>query len=350
MDTDEESNYPYATARVRAKKAKLLKHDAYQKMMLMSVPEISRYLGESEYRREMAEFGGVKEGAALVEWATYKNLARVLKDVLNYCTAELKEMVASYLRKWDAHNVKVILRGKYASATEDEVEEQLIPAGSFDIAFLHSLMKRTSVDDIITQAMRRGLTLSGDAFEGFRATRKLSMLEDSIDKGYYARLLETDTEDEAKAIFISLIRREIDVHNLQTVLRLKAEGLQPQQKLPYLLPGGLEFGLKTLRQLVEYPTAGDILTAIRAHRSYSNLSGASDNVGHGWVDLRMFAIALDRMHAIESQKLERLYPLSVLPVLDYMLRKENEVKNIRILARGKQSGLSIEEIRSVLVI
>ncbi len=350
QETDEESNYPYVTARVRAKKAKLLKSDSYQKMLLMSVSEIGRMLGESEYRREMAEYGGTMEGASLVEFATYRNLASVLKDILHYCTSELREMVAAYLGKWDAHNLKVVLRGRYASATVQQTEWQLIPAGSFRIEFLRSLMVMSAVDDMLAASRRAGLPLSEEAVRSYKTTRRLSTLEDEIDKGYYARLLATDTSDEAASIFIAFIRREIDVHNLQTVLRLKTEGLHPEQKLPYLVPGGLNFGMKVLRQLVELPTVDDMVSAIRSRRSYANVVQEEAKFEHGWADLRSVAMALDRVHVLESQKLEKLNPLSILPVLDYMLRKEIEVRNIRILARGKQSGLTADEIRSVLVI
>ena len=43
-------------------------------------------------------------------------------------------------------------------------------------------------------------------------------------------------------------------------------------------------------------------------------------------------------------------PLSVLVILDYIVRKDREVQNLRIIARGKESGLSPEVIRELLVI
>lgn len=338
------------TARVRAKKAKLLRADTYQKMLLMSVSEIGRMLGESEYRREITEYGSTMEGASLIEFATYRNLAACLKDVLHYCNSELREMVASYLGKWDAHNVKVVLRGRYASMSAEETEGQLIAAGSFSLDFLRKLMHLERVEDVLAAVIKAGLPLSRDAAESYLKTRRLSTLEDDIDKGHYRKLLQTATDEEAKSVFITFVRREIDVRNLQTVLRLKTEGLAPQQKLPYLVPGGLDFGMRSLRQLAELATVEEMINAIRARRRYASAIQADGKYGRGWADIRPVAIGLDRMHATESQKMERLYPLSILPVLDYMLRKELEVKNIRIVARGKESGLSAEEIRSVLVI
>ena len=52
----------------------------------------------------------------------------------------------------------------------------------------------------------------------------------------------------------------------------------------------------------------------------------------------------------EASRHANLHPLSILPVLDYMIAKRNEVDNIRIIARGKESGLDNDVIRNLLVI
>jgi V/A-type H+-transporting ATPase subunit C len=60
-------------------------------------------------------------------------------------------------------------------------------------------------------------------------------------------------------------------------------------------------------------------------------------------------IALDNALTYTSEKFAHLYPLSVLPVVNYMIRKKVEVDNIRIIARGKQSNLSTKVIEGLLV-
>ena len=51
-----------------------------------------------------------------------------------------------------------------------------------------------------------------------------------------------------------------------------------------------------------------------------------------------------------TESVSAMYPLSVLPVVDYMLRKEAEVKNIRMIAYGTQAGLDSATIKGLLVI
>jgi len=51
-----------------------------------------------------------------------------------------------------------------------------------------------------------------------------------------------------------------------------------------------------------------------------------------------------------SDQLSNRYPLSVCPVLGYVLAKEREVDNIRAVARGREAGLGEDEISEELVI
>ncbi|MDR9382353.1 MAG: V-type ATPase subunit, partial [Natronomonas sp.] len=50
-----------------------------------------------------------------------------------------------------------------------------------------------------------------------------------------------------------------------------------------------------------------------------------------------------------SEKLSNRYPLSICPVLSYVLAKEREIENIRAIARGREAGIPVDEIEEELV-
>ena len=66
--------------------------------------------------------------------------------------------------------------------------------------------------------------------------------------------------------------------------------------------------------------------------------------------LREIVAALRKYHVAQANTFSHLYPLSVIPVIDFMIHKENEVNNIRIIARGLESGLDREIIKGLLVV
>src|SRR5271157_2970174 len=99
-------NYAYACARIRAKKSLLLAKDAYPKLLMMDLIEIGRFMGETQYKQEMAELALRYEGVNLIELGTSRSLARGYAEILGFTTGELRDMIAAYLVRWDVWNVK----------------------------------------------------------------------------------------------------------------------------------------------------------------------------------------------------------------------------------------------------
>jgi len=60
--------------------------------------------------------------------------------------------------------------------------------------------------------------------------------------------------------------------------------------------------------------------------------------------------ALENHVSVASRRYSYLYPLSILPILDYLLRKEKEVRNLRTIVRGKDLELSNEQIEEIMVV
>lgn len=59
---------------------------------------------------------------------------------------------------------------------------------------------------------------------------------------------------------------------------------------------------------------------------------------------------MDKYKIAQAKKFSHMYPLSVIPIIDYMIHKENEVSNIRMIARGLENGLNKDTIKGLLVI
>ncbi|MFQ6059692.1 MAG: V-type ATPase subunit [Thermoplasmata archaeon] len=145
----ETGNYPYVCARVKAKKRLLLGPDVYARFLQMDISGIARSIGEGQYAEEILNLGTKYSGADLIEMATRNNLAKVFTQILEFSEGHLRTMISRYLDRWDVWNIKSILRGKFCDATKEEIFETLIPAGSFTVGFLESLLEKETVDEIV---------------------------------------------------------------------------------------------------------------------------------------------------------------------------------------------------------
>ncbi len=342
-------NYAYTVSRVKAKKALLLKDEDYNKMLQMSVPEISRYISESGYQKEMADLAGHLDGIDLVEHATYANMAKVFGSILGASQGELNTMVAAYLEKWDIWNLKVILRGKSYGLSVEEVQEDLVPAGSLKSESLEKLIALDNVDDIIANYCKmEHVTIPQDVLSAYKASGNLGAIEDYLDKYHYVRLLKSiDPSSRPTRMFQDYVRTEIDVRNLETILKLKVEGIYGEDVMNYIIPGGRQIDHRYATQLANAETIAAAASDLSQLDFYDTIK---ELVEADSVSVRDVVTEMKKYEIAAARKFSHMYPLSVVPVLDYMIHKEIEVGNIRTISRGVESGLDTETIKGLLVI
>jgi V/A-type H+-transporting ATPase subunit C len=342
-------NYAYTVARVKAKKSQLMGDDAYQKMLMMSLPEISRFISETGYSKEITAMTGKFVGIDLIEHATYANMARLFTSILDATSGDLKDMLSAYLEHWDDWNLKVILRGKSYGVDADSIREDLVPAGILNAEDLEKLISYESEDDVITNYSRMtGVPIPQSVIADSKESGNLAPIEDFLDKHYYERLLASiDPTSRPTRLFQEMVRKDIDVTNLQTILKLKLEGIYGEGVMKYIISGGKEIDKKLATQLANAATIAEAQNDLAQLDMYEYIKDALDA---DVTTLKDIVAGLNNYMKEQSKTFSHLYPLSIIPVIDYMVHKENEVNNIRIIARGIESGLDKETIKGLLVI
>jgi len=340
-------NYPYVCARVKAKKSLLYPPDMYQKFFQMKIPQISRTIGEGEYREEIVALGAKYSGVDLIEMATRDNLAKTYTKILDFSEGELKKIVSEFIDRWDVYNIQTILRGKLYGAEPKEILEDIVPAGTFTLEFLRKLVEKESIDEVI-EALEDNVYYE-TLLEAKKAHEKVGTaapFEDALLHKYYSILLETvHPTTEPSAHFLRFLKMEIDVVNLRTLLRLNLGKALVEEKV--FIDGGLELSAEELEEMVKLDWES-LMSRLRKYSFYETIAAELKNVKEKGLNDVMRAL---EKHALkQATRYANIHPLSILPVMDYMLAKKNEVDNIRIVARGKECELDNEVIRNLLVI
>jgi V/A-type H+-transporting ATPase subunit C len=316
----------------------------------MGPSEIARFMEDTEYEAEMNALGARHSGVDLIEYALNRNLAKHFDDLLSWSNGDLYGYIANYLRKFDAWNVKTVIRGVYTDADREDIEDDLIRTGEFSERRLDRLVESTSIEDVIEQLSD---TIFGDpleeAFEDFESEGVLVPLENAVDRAFYAHLVDNIGQpepDTPKALYREFLEAEIDFRNLRNALRIARSGADIEPTA-YFIEGGQLFGGEELRQLAT--NIDELVSRIRESTYGDDLEEALMELEDA-DSLIQFEHALDAALLEYSSKLSNRYPLSVCPVLSYILAKEREVENIRAIARGREAGLDVEEIEEELVI
>ena len=351
------SNYAYANARVRVRRSKLLPRDTYAKLLKMDIPEITRFIEATEYGREVDELATKFSGIDLLENSLNVNEERNYSEVRDLAKGEVGSLVARYLERFTTWNLKTILRGKFWGAKPEEIQRELLIENREDYDFYRTLI---DVDG--------GLTATIDALAGhpkgapYHRTLKsvehkltdetllLQHVEDALDRAYYANLLATiPSNGTDNQLFLQFIRKEIDIANLSILMRFEWRSDPSTRVLEFMIPGGLELSDADLRRLAEANTRAELIERLKEYKIHEEIREAVEAAQQSG-SLTPVLLALTRVKADFAQRFSYRNPLSVLPIINYLMRKHVEVRNLRALARGKQTGLGESDIEPLLVV
>ncbi|GAB6860572.1 V-type ATP synthase subunit C [Haloplanus litoreus] len=325
----------------------LFSDEDYRKLIRMGPAEIARFMEESEYESEINALGARHSGVDLIEYALNRNLAKHFNDLLDWADGRLYDLIARYLRKFDAWNVKTVLRGIYSGADREDVETDLIRAGELDEHLLDRLLDAGSIEEVADLLDRTMFaTPLREALEEYEESGVLVPLENAVDRVFYEQLLSDLPGGEANETYREFLEAEIDFRNARNALRLARSGadVDPSE---YYIEGGQLFGADQLSAIAG--NVDELVAVIRESTYGDDLDSALDEFEEA-DSLISFERALDVALLEYSDRLGFIHPLSVAPVVSYILAKEREVDNIRAIARGREAGLSEEEIEEELVI
>ncbi len=231
--------YIYVCTRMRIRKAKLLPKEEYMRMLNMSISEITRIISETEYKQEIDELGNTFKGIDLLEVALSWNLAKEYQQILDITPGTLKQFTRAYLRYWDIQNVLTILRGKSQGEKAGRIKEVLVPAGSLDKVMLDRLLAEDNTDRIIEALKgRRFYPVLAREYPAAKESGSFARMENELYKQFYAELIaDASGGISGGSQFLAFIRLDIDVKNILTLFRLRADKIQEDTKEMYIAGG-----------------------------------------------------------------------------------------------------------------
>jgi len=347
------SNYPYAVTRLRAMRIKLFPRDAYPRFLNMSLDEITRKIGESEYKQDIDELSREYTGINLIEHALNRNMAASFQKILKITEGEPHELVLEYLRIFDIDNIKTILRGKVHNIPEDQILQTLATGGVLRYTFLSGLVSK-SIEEILVLFQD---TPYGAVLENFDSSN-LPEIENELDKFYYENLFRaigySGSSDRKQ--FDQFVRREIDIKNLSLLLRIKKysaaanENAENQCQIEGITSMIIPHGLALEADKLIDVCYDDFVDALRLTPYWEAVGSLLDNRDLTSVSLTDIEARLLRYNLTKVTANSRRFMLSIVPILEFIIYKSNEVRNLRIIVRGKSVGMDNDLIKDRLVI
>jgi V/A-type H+/Na+-transporting ATPase subunit C len=350
--------YGYSNARVKAMKGLLLRGGSMDEMVrVQSIEGMVELLQRTGYKQDLADASVTYGGSALIEAAASRNFSRTAKKLIRITPQSDRKALEALLIRWDLLNLKTLMHAKRIKRTYDEVRPYLFEIGGLreeDFKRIMkadegSLMRELRRTDIGQKMLSIGTgQLSRQMKDKFtNALRSLDtflQMETIIDAYIYLFMDQVLSEVGGKDVsdVREILRKEIDAKNILIIERLKKHGAAREKIMGSLIRGGT-MSEALITKFIEAKDLHAVLAIAKPKFRGIELKGEKA----GLADLE---IAFEK--SITGQKARAFHRaiLSVGVVIGFLLLKEEEMNNLRKIAKGKAFGLPESEVRAMLVV
>jgi V/A-type H+/Na+-transporting ATPase subunit C len=337
--------YTYPNARVRARTGRLFTEKEFSEIIesqnieevknyLRSVPDYAKYI--DQYPLEKALDTQLAE--------TYDLIARITPD-------NSKEVFQFLLKKWDIRNIKSIIIAKEAGLNSEETLNLIVPFGALTDK-LDSLIEANSVTEVLNALEGTEYPkILEEAIPIYNETSLLLPLEASLDKYLLENLLRASAtpEDDNTSLLHNYVGTMVDVANIKIIIRAKADNLKYDDIVSYMISDGYQIREWKLKELMEAEDISGVVSGLEGTDYAPMLSDAMTDYNNTH-SMASFENALDSHIAKTAKTISLKNQFGIGPMIGFLSRKENEVKNLKIIARGKrEEGFSASMIKEMLI-
>ncbi|MEM3452801.1 MAG: V-type ATPase subunit, partial [Candidatus Hadarchaeum sp.] len=338
--------YIYCGAMISAWEAKLLKENRLMEMVeAPTVENLLTLLDDTEYRPLLAEI--VKDGVVDVKKAEV-----ILKDHLNHRYREIlkivprqrKETVERLLKKWEIWGLKAIITAIHSGVPIEDDLKHYMCSPTMTREKLEMLTSVKNFDQLLEFLKESEyFPILNAALKDYRERGLLALLS-ALDFHYYTALWEeVNRTKPQREILTKMIGSEIDIVNIKLILRLKNEGVPPEEidkyliRPSYLLTEGM---LKDMTYAENIKSGLDAISRTSYGMVLLNLLPQMEVLGISAAERALDEL---RLKVFREQAVTHIFSLA--PVILYILLKETEVRNLLTILRLKAEKVEPQKIK-----
>jgi len=280
-----------------------------------------------------------------IEYSLDKTLISQMKNLVSSVPEGIMPLFNAYLTKFDAEQLKKIIRMKSDGVEKEEILKKSLPVKVLTSELISELADAKDIETIISILKE---TTFNDAFK--TETYKPVELERMLDKYVYEKLrasaLKVDVDvAPCASVFVG---RYADIMNLKILIRTRKMGYEPGVIESFLFGKGRELAEWRLHELSLATNIQEIISETEGTAYAQPLKEALPEYEKTGSVYPLEA-ALDRelLKTVSSLSVE--YGLTAGVPIRFAVAKEYEVRNINAVLKGVAEGLGSEKIKHFLI-
>ncbi|MDI6811137.1 MAG: V-type ATPase subunit [archaeon] len=318
----------YPTGVIMAKEARLLDDNRLDELALMSLEEFVSSLGGTEYGEYIKGTGyeEIEKGLLLFRKNLYSELFKLIPE-------RFTDIFDFLVREWDVMNLRTVLTGVHAGLPVDKVRNRLIEGGE-----MFEKIASVAGEDIERIASTfEGTPLAG-AIEEYNRIKDFSGIDLALGKWMIEDIsLKLDGRGGKK---LWMVKRYLDIYvdglNLKVMLRGKEGGVTEDEIKRFLI------GAEVARVYGETGSVREFLERVRETRYGYLIAEVEDDVMR--MELRIDEAVLRKVKELSSEE-----AFGFGPILRFLVMKDAEIRNLRVIAKLKGEGVPNERIKEMMV-
>jgi len=324
----DDTRYSFAVAKIRALESRMLDHALIARLLRASgIDELLKIMMDTEYGATLNEAADIPFESVL------DNELHRIYMLINSIDPN-PEWTDLWRWRYDAHNLKVLLK---AGWTDEKALEHCVPLSIIDPKLLLQQLQQADYSQLpvhFKEAIEE--VLSDKDSEQQKDGFEIDFL---IDKALF-QYLSQETKRSKNEFLIDLASMMIDLTNLRIFLRMKQLKIPENIFSRSFIPGGRikEKAFFSQEEKSPYEMALDIIEKT----PYTDLKPALDSK-----NLAVLESAMDNF-IIAFLRQTRQRAFGVEPLIGYMMAKEMETKNLRIIYVCKANDVDEARIKERL--
>ncbi len=328
--------YSYPNARINAMEAKLLTEQRFNELAeSRTLNNFVVSLEDTDYREYLSDVS--EYSLEEIEKGLERALAGTYTLMFDVLPKRAGPFFRLLLEEWDIRNISSVVKAK---ALGEPANDYVIELGTM-VPKVKAMAEAKSMEEIL-------VILEGTPYEEpyqklLLGELSLQGFETELYRMYYSKLLEyaLSRKGEERVILEEFVRLKINKLNIVTVLRAKAAHMSAEEIKPLLITGG---SLK-LDPMLHVEDLGMALAELDGTKYGSVVRDVREEIEK---DLSVLEKTLEDHIVARMNELTRFYPLSVATPLNYIVRKDREVRKLRAIAKLISDGMPADRIKGIL--
>ena len=220
------TQYSTIMPRIALENLKLINLNELVRLIGQNLEGIFSFLVNTAYGEEVVSACGDIIEPSLLEEALFQNYAKMFNKLLKYSSGYIKNLLVSVLHKFDALNLKTMLRMVQAGMNTEDILQNIVPLGTYDRKKCQAILSDVnSISDIVDSLRDHdfGFILK-ETLKDRKINGDLSPLEAALDKEVFKGILKEikNLDRRDKKIATNILGIEIDALNVKIILKYKA--------------------------------------------------------------------------------------------------------------------------------